>query len=314
MRVMTEDVSIRAPHFHAGRRLQLRQQARARIVSIRAPHFHAGRRHHQLQWRRGHDVSIRAPHFHAGRLAIGGGLDRLIVVSIRAPHFHAGRLQEHRIQTAVYGVSIRAPHFHAGRRSNSRTRIIRSTFQSAPRTFMRGDVGRLELRQAIRSFNPRPALSCGATGSAQYGRGVREVSIRAPHFHAGRRSPCRDTSAHPRFQSAPRTFMRGDAQGGSEAIKLLAFQSAPRTFMRGDFFPLPDMTQRTAFQSAPRTFMRGDFVGSIVSIERKSFNPRPALSCGATGYCTCYGKDWIVSIRAPHFHAGRPACCRCCLW
>jgi len=37
-----------------------------------------------------------------------------------------------------------------------------------------------------------------------------------------------------------------------------AFQSAPRTFMRGDLLLLRIEELLTWFQSAPRTFMRGD--------------------------------------------------------
>ena len=95
-------------------------------------------------------------------------------------------------------------------------------FQSAPRTFMRGDqigvnehFGKTSFARLttspVTSFNPRPALSCGATGTAEF----------IEHMVAA-------------FQSAPRTFMRGDLLLLRIEELLTWFQSAPRTFMRGD--------------------------------------------------------------------------------
>ena len=84
-------------------------------------------------------------------------------------------------------------------------------FQSAPRTFMRGDLLALSQPAKHISFNPRPALSCGATQLAAITQQIEEVSIRAPHFHAGRHTWPDITHGVTLFQSAPRTFMRGDA-------------------------------------------------------------------------------------------------------
>ncbi len=156
------DVSIRAPHFHAGRHLfrLWAQQTHCfnprptlscgatsiryfswtlSVVSIRAPHFHAGRRSALIKPRHGSSVSIRAPHFHAGRRLKMNSRNAAQAVSIRAPHFHAGR-------PIWYGFQIRP-----------------SVFQSAPHTFMRGDDVQRASSSTYHRFNPRPTLSCGAT-------------------------------------------------------------------------------------------------------------------------------------------------------
>jgi len=159
-------------------------------------------------------------------------------------------------------------------------------------------------------------------------RRMTEVSIRAPHFHAGRRIGVPASAMRVMFQSAPRTFMRGDRSSSAIVAGTVMFQSAPRTFMRGDTNcgdrrtcaivsiraphfhagrPFADFFLSLAawFQSAPRTFMRGD--RSTCSSERRCtrFNPRPALSCGATAGLVAQAEMSLVSIRAPHFHAGR---------
>ena len=115
-------------------------------------------------------------------------------------------------------VSIRAPHFHAGRRYHPPNCIRCQRFQSAPRTFMRGDRWMRQLTGLAARFNPRPALSCGATSRNCSGARGYGVSIRAPHFHAGRRCASMSAVATLRFQSAPRTFMRGDQAAVADAV------------------------------------------------------------------------------------------------
>ena len=69
-----------------------------------------------------------------------------------------------------------------------------------------------------------------------------------------------------------------------------------------------DWPSLPCFNPSPRTFMRGN--AAILHDKARTirgFNPRPALSCGATAYRREYGDHLAVSIRAPHFHAGRPA-------
>ncbi len=154
-------------------------------------------------------------------------------------------------------------------------------FQSAPHTFMRGDEDfYLESHQRI-CFNPRPTLSCGATWLGD-GREVPiRVSIRAPHFHAGR--PNGAPLFNPVFGVSIRApHFHAGRRGFSRSLRSVClFQSAPHTFMRGDSGPL-------------RMFRR-----------YRSFNPRPTLSCGATPIPSGFSMEHLVSIRAPHFHAGR---------
>ena len=61
----------------------------------------------------------------------------------------------------------------------------RTAFQSAPRTFMRGDRLPLRIKTWGWGFNPHPALSCGVTSTTGYVNSLYVVSIRTPHFHAG---------------------------------------------------------------------------------------------------------------------------------
>ena len=181
----------------------------------------------------------------------------------------------------VQVVSIRAPHFHAGRPDQGVTRVDTGAFQSAPRTFMRGDMRVIAVHDGIERFNPRPALSCGATNASQLRSTPSDVSIRAPHFHAGRREGL-----------------------VKNVLVLIVSIRAPHFHAGRPGSATMDM-MRSLFQSAPRTFMRGDRLPGRGRQPGRGFNPRPALSCGATGTLP-FGQNRIqVSIRAPHFHAGR---------
>ena len=156
-------------------------------------------------------------------------------------------------------------------------------FQSAPRTFMRGDVSLLQ--DAIRklSFNPRPALSCGATLTALHIDCLRTVSIRAPHFHAGRPgsglvpTDCVGVSIRaPHFHAGRRVCSDAHARDGS-------FNPRPALSCGATAAP-PTYCKIVSFQSAPRTFMRGDAQSWVKQPLTWGFNPRPALSCGATSF------------------------------
>ena len=51
--------------------------------------------------------------------------------------------------------------------------------------------------------------------------------------------------------------------------------------------------------------MRGNAYVPTKPTSKLSFNPRPALSCGATAGDPLASLLDLVSIRAPHFHAGQ---------
>ncbi len=76
-----------------------------------------------------------------------------------------------------------------------------------------------------------------------------------------------------------------------------------------DFEPCSRMIDNcsTAFDLERRSARsrKGDGKSSYRSNIDSSFNPRPALSCGATQVVVCSLATGTVSIRAPHFHAGR---------
>ena len=95
-----------------------------------------------------------------------------------------------------------------------RRSAFETMFQSAPRSFPRGDVE---------------------------GKGRRagryKVSIRAPEFPPGRCASRQNTAPTGRFQSAPRSFPRGDLWPAQSSRSYDKFQSAPRSFPRGDYDP-----------------------------------------------------------------------------
>ena len=183
--------------------------------------------------------------------------DEYVKVSIRAPHFHAGRPLHISTDTAADLFQSAPRTFMRGDAPRHRRSPGLLLFQSAPRTFMRGDLLRRVYRRRVRSFNPRPALSCGATKKRAVRNALQAVSIRAPHFHAGRRA------------------------------------SEPRPARWRGFNPRPALScgaTRTCPARSPSSIR---------------FNPRPALSCGATHLQDAANARLFVSIRAPHFHAGR---------
>ena len=87
---------------------------------------------------------------------------------------------------------------------------------------------------------------------------ILSVSIRAPELSPGRPAVFATPKAVVVFQSAPRSYPRGDSVDPSKMLSTLKFQSAPRSYPRGD----------KSAGSLTRTFC--------------SFNPRPGAIPGAT--------------------------------
>ena len=232
------------------------------MVSIRAPRFHTGRPGTSRRLAAGPRVSIRAPRFHTGRP--GGRLPAWL----RAFCFNPRPALSH-------GATSRADQSVGHRRR----------FQSAPRAFTRGDgVVYSQVRWTGR-FNPRPALSHGATLKLPLDFVQRvTVSIRAPRFHTGRQATSVPVGHSVRVSIRAPRFHTGRLEGGGlPPSPFPAFQSAPRAFTRGDGGTTPTTDPRRGFQSAPRAFTRGDRAVLRLSIRRPCrFNPRPALSHGAT--------------------------------
>ena len=167
-------------------------------------------------------TAMGSRHFHPDR------------VSIRAPHLRAGRQVHPHPQVTVRKFQSAPRTFVRGDVSKSRWAEEREWFQSAPRTFVRGDVCPGQHQQQADGFNPRPAPSCGAT-DGQIGKARNLlVSIRTPHLRAGRLKIYDTIKTLDMFQSAPRTFVRGDRWLVCTSIPTQKFQSAPRTFVRGD--------------------------------------------------------------------------------
>ncbi len=85
-----------------------------------------------------------------------------------------------------------------------------NAFQSAPRAHARGDAITSRFQRLSNCFNPRPALTRGATLDQGVHSTVGVVSIRAPRSRAGRLDPGAIRTTQFSFQSAPRAHARGD--------------------------------------------------------------------------------------------------------
>ena len=90
----------------------------------------------------------------------------------------------------------------------------------------------------------------------------------------------------PTFQSAPRSHERGDVEMRASERGNFVFQSAPRSHERGDLVSRWEIRVVTQFQSAPRSHERGDRIGDRPHPGGSCFNPRPALTSGATFACS----------------------------
>ena len=205
-------------------------------------------------------------------------------VSIRAPQSPAGRLNPLVCWRITVSFQSAPRSLLRGDRSNPPGwRTSPAGFQSAPRSLLRGDL-RPRLQDgrhdsvSIRApqspagrqypppplppqagFNPRPAVSCGATYQALGSRrALYNVSIRAPQSPAGRRQDRWFDHWTIRFQSAPRSLLRGDKVPIWTSICSRKFQSAPRSLLRGDRKKGSSFTTVSSFQSAPRSLLRGD--------------------------------------------------------
>ena len=64
--------------------------------------------------------------------------------------------------------------------------MLRDLFQSAPRSYPRGDKSVQSFAPIARSFNPRPGVTPGAISSWLRGNQEHPVSIRAPELPPGR--------------------------------------------------------------------------------------------------------------------------------
>ena len=162
--------------------------------------------------------------------------DVFAVVSIRAPELPPGRSQNRRLRAVAGRVSIRAPELPPGRfASGTVMPEWYFQFQSAPRSYPRGDRDQPRDCTLRAGFNPRPGVTPGAIYSAGFikqrelvsirapelppGRSVDgggiasgdDVSIRAPELPPGRCSRHYAMRGYCVFQSAPRSYPRGDA-------------------------------------------------------------------------------------------------------
>ena len=125
-------------------------------------------------------------------------------------------------------------------------------FQSAPRSHERGDRRRLAWAAGAACFNPRPALTSGAT-----------LFVNIP-------------SIIHRFQSAPRSHERGDMTATGARRHWLGFNPRP-ALTSGATRYRPRPRQSNQFQSAPRSHERGDWT-SLLQTRTSRVSIRAPLS------------------------------------
>ena len=130
-------------------------------------------------------------------------------------------------------------------------------------------------------FNPRPGPSTGATTSAATSRLVTPCFNPRPGPSTGATAPIRPCSVSVKFQSAPRSFDRGDT------------------------VELPTVTLRDGFNPRPGPSTGATQRYATVHIPLTCFNPRPGPSTGATLGCRRDCRLPGVSIRAPVLRPGR---------
>src|SRR5260221_482602 len=129
----------------------------------------------------------------------------------------------------------------------------------------------------------------------------RDVSIRAPELPPGRYLHPRRRHRPRAFQSAPRSYLRGDPTPSFHARSRNWFQSAPRSYLRGDLFITTFVTVLKAFQSAPRSYLRGDrnFRGTAWKTRRFQSAPRSYLR-GDSGPANGLGRKVLLqAFREP---------------
>ena len=140
---------------------------------------------------------------------------------------------------------------------------------------------RCTYRRSRSSFNPLPSPKQGETKTSPKKGNQSDVSIRSPHQSKGRPDKKRMIEASGRFQSAPLTKARGDADRSSKLGMLERFQSAPLTKARGDRRPYSQVYTIGGFNPLPSPKQ-----GETMTPRRKR----------------CYS---TVSIRSPHQSKGR---------
>ncbi len=190
-------------------------------------------------------------------------------------------------------------------------------FQSAPRSFDRGDLPGAQPPARDRVSIRTPVLRPGRPKTEAARANAKKVSIRTPVLRPGRLSGSGGHDQTFTFQSAPRSFDRGDTCFSRTRTPFHGFQSAPRSFDRGDqpsYPSKPGMVFQSAprsfdrgdgtsllkrlpvigFQSAPRSFDRGDSASQFAPRRLTiCFNPHPGPSTGATCAVTCGRARWV---------------------
>ncbi len=257
-----DPVSIRAPLSRAGRPQPSAIVSAMRLVSIRAPLSRAGRLVRTSASRNGTLVSIRAPLSRAGRRSRRGESAHSRSVSIRAPLSRAGRLRADQLtKSSGMGFNPRPAQSSGATLSSCLVDRGRCAFQSAPRSVERGDLPahayrvvtlrvsiRAPLSRAgrpgttitcvdVRSFNPRPAQSSGATCRSATSDVATDVvvSIRAPLSRAGRPwSECAWHADRCGFNPRPAQSSGATTLASTTRSDATSFQSAPRSVERGD--------------------------------------------------------------------------------
>ncbi len=178
-------------------------------------------------------------------------------------------------------VSIRAPELSPGRPKGPLGDFALSKFQSAPRSYPRGD-----------HYEPQRNRH-------------HSVSIRAPELSPGRPFAHHQRAAGPMFQSAPRSYPRGDPAHAVHAITLCSFNPRPGAIPGATWSLVADSTGCQRFNPRPGAIPGATRASSAIPAGRKCFNPRPGAIPGATTPEGPASHCLNVSIRAPELSPGR---------
>ena len=255
---MINRVSIRAPVLRPGRHCLDCHIITAKEVSIRAPVLRPGRLRSRRQSEGFEPVSIRAPVLRPGRLAGSRLYIHDAKVSIRAPVLRPGRLHGDARQNLNPSCFNPRPGPSTGATHLVHRPALADLFQSAPRSFDRGDHRTSTGGRGRACFNPRPGPSTGATCMLPGLLGPDFVSIRAPVLRPGRLQGSGEVTAHEQVSIRAPVLRPGRLDLVERWATLHKFQSAPRSFDRGDLTPKQKGIICMLFQSAPRSFDRGD--------------------------------------------------------
>ena len=179
-------------------------------------------------------------------------------------------------------VSIRSPHRSKGRHLLEAKDCIVRSFQSAPLTEARGDLGHFQEPSRGAGFNPLPSPKQGETDRLRVELPCFKVSIRSPHRSKGRRRfgyGCGRLGAG--FNPLP-SPKQGETITSVLSFPLVGVSIRSPHRSKGRRNPIRARGKFAEFQSAPLTEARGDRKLQPLPHPGTGFNPLPSPKQGET--------------------------------